>query len=276
MTDSIALYQRSKDFLWTDKHISGQMLALHLDTTNDAASRNARTIDATVDWVDSVIHRDASILDLGCGPGLYAERLSLKGHAVTGIDISRSSIRYAKESARKKCLPIRYYRQSYLRSVSLGAFDVALCIYCDFGALTPGEQATFLRNASRNLRDDGILILDVFSDDLGATRTEERKWEYCDTGDFWSTKPHYILHECKYFGDAHAWGTRDVIIEPRKTREFITWDTTYTGDSVSALLRENGFAVEAIRTDLVRKNEFTSDDVLFVKARKLNREKGAS
>lgn len=266
MTNSLSLYRRGKDFLWTDKHISGEMLKLHLDTTNDAASRNGRTIDATVDWIDGVIPRGSSILDLGCGPGLYCERLSRKGHAVTGIDISGRSIKHARESARGNRLPIRYYRQSYLRKVSRGVFDVAMCVYCDFGALTPDEQALFLRNASRSLRDNGVLILDVFSDGLSAARTEGRKWEYCATGDFWSVKPHYILWESKYFKDADAWGTRNVIIESGKAKEFITWDTMYTEDSIARLLRDNGFAVEAIKTDLVRKNEFTSDGVLFVKA----------
>lgn len=266
MTDCLSLYQRSKDFLWTDKRISEQMLALHLDTTNDAASRNERTIAATVDWIHGVIPDTASILDLGCGPGLYSERLSLRGHAVTGIDISKRSIRYAIKSASRKILPIRYYRQSYLQGISRGAFDVAMCIYCDFGALTPDEQVAFLRNASKSLRDSGVLILDVFSENLSGTKTEERKWEYCASSDFWSTKPHYILYECKRFQDANAWGTRNVIIEARKTREFITWDTMYTEESITKLLCENGFTVEAIKTDLVQKNEFTSDGVLFVKA----------
>lgn len=268
MTDSITPYQRSNDFLWTDEHISGQMLRLHLDTTNDAASRNARTIDATVEWIDGVIPRGASILDLGCGPGLYCERLSSRGHAVTGIDISKRSIKYAKRSAGVKKLPIRYYRQSYISKSARGKFDVAMCVYCDFGALTPGEQGRFLRNVTNCLNDDGVLILDVFTRDLSATKTEGKKWEYCASGGFWSSKPHYILYECAYFADANAWGTRHVIVEPRKTREFITWDTMYTGDSISELLRKHGFAVEEIKTDLVQKNEFTSDGVLFVKAKK--------
>lgn len=266
MTNSLSLYQRSKEFLWTDKRISGQMLALHLDTANDAASRNERTIAATVDWIHGVIPDNASILDLGCGPGLYSECLSQRKHTVTGLDISKRSITYAKKSATRKNLPIRYYRQSYLQNISRGAFDVAMCIYCDFGALTPEEQVTFLRNISKSLCDNGVLILDVFSDNLSGTKTEERKWEYCASSDFWSTKPHYILYECKHFQDANAWGTRNVIIEARKTREFITWDTMYTEESIRTVLRENGFTVEVIKTDLVQKNEFTSDGVLFVKA----------
>ena len=244
------------------------MLDLHLDTTNDAASRNAKTIIDTVDWIDGVIPGESSIIDLGCGPGLYSERLSQKNHTVTGIDISKRSIQYAKQSAGRKNLSIRYYHQSYLRNIAHGTFDVAMCVYCDFGALTIDEQVLFLKNVSHCLNDNGVLILDVFAHNLSGTKTEERKWDYCASSDFWSTKPHYILYECKYFKDANAWGTRNVILEATKTKEFITWDTMYTEDSITKLLTENGFTVETIKTDLIHKNEFTSNDVLFVKAKK--------
>ena len=71
-----------------------------------------------------------------------------------------------------------------------------------------------------------------------------------------------------YFNDANAWGTRNVILEKNKIKEFITWDTMYTKESITQVLNENGFKVEEVKTDLVHKNEFTSDDVFFIKARK--------
>jgi predicted TPR repeat methyltransferase len=36
------------------------------------------------------------ILDLGCGPGLYTQRLASLGHTCVGIDISPASIAYAR------------------------------------------------------------------------------------------------------------------------------------------------------------------------------------
>ncbi len=267
MTPTFDLYQRSADFLWTDRHIARQMLAFHLDPANDAASRNERTIDDTVGWIHESIPAGSSVLDLGCGPGLYAERLARLGHSVTGIDISRNSISYAKRSARKLGLDIRYRAGSYLRDLGCGAQDVAICVYCDFGALTPGEQAAFLRNVSRTLKPGGTLVFDVFTEALSAAKTPSKGWEYCESGGFWSARPHYVLHECRHFAEAKAWGTRNVIIDSRGSREFITWDTMYTEERVAAQLAEHGFAVEEIKRDLIRKNSFTSEDVLFVRAR---------
>lgn len=63
--------------LWTRPHIAQQMLQFHLDDATELASRNPRTIDATVDWIDSKLGLSGTRLcDLGCGPGLYAERFA--------------------------------------------------------------------------------------------------------------------------------------------------------------------------------------------------------
>jgi 2-polyprenyl-3-methyl-5-hydroxy-6-metoxy-1,4-benzoquinol methylase len=100
------------------------MLAAHLDVTSDAASRNRNTIKKTVKWINSMIPPQARILDLGCGPGLYAEEFALRGHSVTGIDISNRSIDYAKQHAQEAGLTIDYYSQDYLSAPLKGKYDV--------------------------------------------------------------------------------------------------------------------------------------------------------
>jgi SAM-dependent methyltransferase len=47
----------------------------------DAASRRPDTIDRSVDWLSNHLNlrRGGRVLDLGCGPGLYAERLAGPG-----------------------------------------------------------------------------------------------------------------------------------------------------------------------------------------------------
>jgi 2-polyprenyl-3-methyl-5-hydroxy-6-metoxy-1,4-benzoquinol methylase len=39
------------------------------------------------------------VLDLGCGPGLYTERLAALGHRCVGIDVSPASIAFARARA---------------------------------------------------------------------------------------------------------------------------------------------------------------------------------
>jgi len=189
------------------------------------------------------------------------------------MDISENSIRYARESAQKNNLPITYDCRSYLDPIELGTFDVALCIYCDFGALIPSEQQAFLKNVHNSLNDKGVFIFDVFSEGLSTTKTEKRDFEIVDHADFWSDQPHYIMSETRYFEAEKAWGQRNIIIDEKTGghKEFITWDTLFTIESITQLLEANGFSIETIEQSLVGANSFTSNDVLFVKAIKSNK-----
>jgi SAM-dependent methyltransferase len=58
--------------------------------------------DALVRLVESGRVRPCKIIDLGCGAGNYAIYLASVGFDVTGIDISPSSIKNAKENAKKR------------------------------------------------------------------------------------------------------------------------------------------------------------------------------
>jgi hypothetical protein len=68
-----ALYGKGNASMWEDEYISGRLLELHLDPDCDAASRRRSTIERTVQWIGRYLDdTQRSVLDLGCGPGLYA------------------------------------------------------------------------------------------------------------------------------------------------------------------------------------------------------------
>ena len=95
------LYEKGTAFMWTDDYISKQLLQVHLNPDVDLASRKKTSVEKTVNWILKT-QKDKGklkILDLGCGPGLYAEKFANAGHLVTGIDISANSIEFAKKSA---------------------------------------------------------------------------------------------------------------------------------------------------------------------------------
>lgn len=269
VSNTLKLYQRSNNNIWTDAHIAQNMLKAHLDYTHDAASRNSRTIQQTVAWIDTVSESKRTLIDLGCGPGIYAQAFAALGYNVTGVDISSSSIAYATQWALDAKKNITYRCQDYVTEPLPGRYEMAICIYCDFGALIPSEQQRFLQNVHAVLPDNGLLIFDVFGPDLCKVCQEGRDWAYQAGEDFWSTTPHYALSEHVHFSAAKAWGHRTIILEEGSTtKEYINWDQYYTEADIMRLLAHNGFTVEAIKRDLVEENTFTSNDVLFVKARK--------
>lgn len=268
--NNLQVCQRSENFIWTDDYISNNMLAAHLDLVSDAASRNINTIKKTAMWIESILPKEAKILDLGCGPGLYASMLSRKGYSVTGIDISKRSISYAKKKAIEENLKINYICEDYINSDIGTEYDAVICIYCDFGALIPREQEILLKKVYSSLKDSGYFIFDVFQQGLCENKKEKREWHYSDGGDFWSEKPHLLLEEIKHFRKQEVWGTRTIIIEEnKKPKEFITWDHYYSQNKIQKLLDENRFEVISVNTDLIAQNEFTSNDVMFVEAKKI-------
>src|SRR5512146_557809 len=107
---------------WNDPAFSERMLAEHLTQEHDAASRRFEIIDEQVNWIQTnlLANSPCKILDLGCGPGLYAYRLARLGHSVTGIDFSPASIRYARQQAEKTGLGSTYI-EADLRSLEYGA-----------------------------------------------------------------------------------------------------------------------------------------------------------
>ena len=70
------------------------------------------------------------LFDIGCGPGIYAERFCKQGCQVTGIDFSERSVNYAGSSVLKKGLDITYLYQNYLDMDLHKVFDFATMIWC--------------------------------------------------------------------------------------------------------------------------------------------------
>lgn len=266
---NLQVYQRSNNFIWTDEYISKNMLTAHLDLDNDAASRNINTIKKTTKWIESKLPKEAKILDLGCGPGLYASLFSKKGYSVTGIDISQRSISYAKKKAIEENLQINYLCEDYINGDIGSGYDAVICIYCDFGALIPCEQEILLEKVYNSLKDGGVFIFDVFQSALCENKKEKRDWYYSDGGNFWSANSHLLLEEVKHFTEQKVWGTRTIIIEEnKKPREYITWDHYYSKSTIQELLNKNKFKIISFNTDLIAKNEFTSNDVIFIEAKR--------
>jgi len=63
-----------------------------------------RELERSGNW-----REDASILDIGCGLGLYAEYWQSRGLKVTAVDLNKKLIDIAKESAEKRKLEIDYF-----------------------------------------------------------------------------------------------------------------------------------------------------------------------
>lgn len=191
-----APFEPGEPLFWDDPHISTQMRAAHLDPALDAANRRPETIDLTVDWLIATLalRPGQAVLDLGCGPGLYAARLARRGLHVTGVDYLRRSIACAQDCAREHNLDIAYRYQNYLDFADDVQYDAALLIYGDFCPLAPDLRARLLAVVHDSLRPGGQFALDV-STRVHRSRHGLRTSWYATESGFWRPDPHLVLEQ---------------------------------------------------------------------------------
>ena len=254
----ITLQQRPTPFtpgeplFWDDPHISKQMLAAHLNPEIEAASRRPETIDRSVKWlIESLcLETGDSILDLGCGPGLYASRLAQAGMRVTGIDYSHRSIEYATQYAKENNLDITYRYENYLDLGDENQYDVAMLIYGDFCPLDPAQRSMLLQNVHRALKPGGKFVLDVSTRECRKIHSNRNRWRALETG-FWKPGPHLLLEEGFDYPEQSIWLDQFIVIEiDGKVSVYRNWFQNYTPDTIIAELTQGCFSVESIWRDL--------------------------
>ncbi|MDH3644276.1 MAG: class I SAM-dependent methyltransferase, partial [Gammaproteobacteria bacterium] len=147
---------------WHEPDFSRRMLREHLDQQHGAASRPAGLIDRHIEWLHKEIlgATPRRVLDLGCGPGFYSQRLATLGHECLGIDFSPASIDHAAARARH-CGSSARYRLADIRDGNFGSgFDAAILVFGEFNAFTSKEAAVILGNIRDSLGDGGKMVIE--------------------------------------------------------------------------------------------------------------------
>ncbi|MBL1214473.1 MAG: class I SAM-dependent methyltransferase [Ignavibacteriae bacterium] len=114
------------------------------------------------DFIEQEINhnKQARILDIGCGTGRHSLELAKRGYSVTGVDLSESLIKRAKELAEKEKLKIDFQIQDARALTFSNEFDLAIMICEGAFPLMETDEMNFqiLQNATRSLKESGKLI----------------------------------------------------------------------------------------------------------------------
>lgn len=246
--------------LWTDEHTSRKMLEYHLNESVDLSSRNKDFIVRSVNWIVSHfgIGENTSIVDFGCGPGLYTTLLAENKADVTGIDFSGRSVQYARKVADEKGLDIDYHQHNYLEFETEERFDLITMIFCDFCALSPTQRKTLLVKFHTFLKPRGSILMDVHSMNIFNSKEEVATYERNQLDSFWSPDDYYGFLSTFKYDEEKVTLDKYTIIEKTRTRTIYNWLQYYTQDSLREELGENGFEVLEFYSD-VAGSVFSSD-----------------
>lgn len=263
------LYAASTSKFWDDEHISKGMLEAHLNPDLEAATRSHKFVDKSVEWITALTKKTEkpSLMDLGCGPGLYAERFYRKGFKVTGIDFSERSVHYAKDSANKQRLAIDYLYQNYLGISYREQFDIITLIYCDFGVLSDAERSLLLDKVYQALKPGGTFIVDVFTPKQYENVQETRSFSYHESG-FWNNEQHLCMKSLYRYDSCNTFVNQYVVVTKDATQCYNIWEHTFTTEELKRDLQNAGFGSLEFYND-VAGAAFTEDNnILCVVARK--------
>ena len=97
------------------------------------------------------------IIDIGCGTGRHSIELAKRGYKITGIDLSESQLKRAREKAKEQGLEIDFQKHDARDIPFEGEFDLAMML-CEGGfPLMETDEMNFeiLKNATKVLRVKG-------------------------------------------------------------------------------------------------------------------------
>ena len=230
---------------WNDPGFSRRMLNEHLSQEHDAASRRFEIINNHVRWIhDRVLKRNPTrILDLGCGPGLYTNRLAKLGHRCVGIDFSPASIAYAREQAEEAGLECMYIQRD-IRTADYGdEYGLVMSIFGEFNVFRPEEARGILEKARRALVPGGFLLLEPHTFEAVVKIGKQPPSWYSTEKGLFSDEPHLYLQENCWDTEGNVAIERYYIIDAA-TGEVVRHSAStqaYTDEDYRSLLAECGF-----------------------------------
>jgi 2-polyprenyl-3-methyl-5-hydroxy-6-metoxy-1,4-benzoquinol methylase len=158
------------------------------------------------DFIEAEIRKDKSlkILDVGCGTGRHTIELTKRGYSVTGIDLSETQLKRAREKAEGDHLKIDFLQQDARNLTFHQEFDLAIML-CEGGfPLMETDEMNFeiLKSVTQSLNVKGKFIFTTLNglfplyhsiEDFCASVTEEGNATYrSNTFDLLTFRDHNV------------------------------------------------------------------------------------
>jgi len=259
------------DDLWTDEHISQQMLKYHLNPDVDLSSRRHDFIDRSAAWIATRfgIGLGSGVADFGCGPGLYTSRLAATGASVTGIDFSENSLAYARDQAAKAGHKIDYVCRNYLDYRSEKRYDLIEMIMCDFCALSPQQRQDLLGIFAGHLKPGGYILFDAYTLNAFERREESTSFGKNSMNGFWSAEDYICLSQTFKYDAEKVVLDKYTVIQETGTKTIYNWLQYFDPNEIGKEFERAGLKVETLLGDVAGSPFDPDADEFAVVARRI-------
>jgi len=230
---------------WNDPEFSKRMLHEHLSQWHDAASRRFDIIDQRVDGIHKTVLNEhpTRVLDLGCGPGFYANRLAALGHECLGIDFSPASVEYARKTAEEQHLPCTFIHQDIRKADYGTGYGLAMLVYGELNVFRPADVELILKKAHAALADGGVLVLEPHTFSAVQQCGQAPNSWYSSASGLFSERPHIYFQE-NFWDEEHATSTTRYFVLDAASGDVVCYASSmqaYTDEQYRLLLETCGF-----------------------------------
>lgn len=251
-TSSSVLWDGQHKIPWNDPVFSARILKEHLSQDHHLASRKQQAIEAQAAWIHSryLSGETAAILDLGCGPGLYAELLAGIEHDYLGIDFSPASIEYASQKyADDK--RFAFVLGDVVEADFGGLHNLAMMLYGEINVFPPANCQRILSKAYDSLTSGGTMILEAQRYETVKGTGESPTTQVEAEAGLFSDSPYVCLTESTWH-EAEAISQQIFTVRAENTADSKTYKSTtkaWTDAELQTFLHKAGFSNVTIHDD---------------------------
>ena len=174
------------------------------------------------------------ILDVCCGFGRISAELARMGYAVTGVDITESYLKTAKEDASYENLDIEYIHADARSFVRPSSFDAAVNLYISFGYFSDQkDDLLLLRNIYQSLKKGGCFIIETLGKEIAVRDFVEAEW--------FERAGFTVLTEYETLDSWTFLKNRWILLKDGKRLEKTFTQRLYSASELRAMMLEAGF-----------------------------------
>lgn len=236
---------------WNDPDFSARMLREHLDDSHGTASRTTAERQQQIDWLWSKmrLRRGATLLDVTCGPGLYAVEFARRGCHVIGIDFGPAAIDYARrQAAENDVAGYCTFVEQDVREIDYAGsnFDAALFIYGQLAVFKREEAQMLLNRVAQSLKPGGQLCVELLNQDR--VDKGNSNWWFTDDCGLWGETPFLHLGERFWYEEEKLSLERfqTIDLQTGELVEIQLCDQTYAVAEMVQMMQQAGFKAVAM------------------------------